>query len=80
MIRIYLKMKEQYIKTEMEYTFNFWMMLISGVVTRLVAMAVPFVIYKSLPDIGGWKEDEIYLIMALLSISEIGRASCRERV
>ena len=36
MIRIYLKMKEQYIKTEMEYTFNFWMMLISGVVTRLV--------------------------------------------
>ncbi len=44
MIRIYLKMKEQYIKTEMEYTFNFWMMLISGVVTRLVAMAVPFVI------------------------------------
>lgn len=70
MIRIYLKMKEQYIKTEMEYTFNFWMMLISGVVTRFVAMAVPFVIYKSLPDIGGWKEDEIYLIMALLSISD----------
>ena len=70
MIRIYLKMKEQYIKTEMEYTFNFWMMLISGVVTRLVAMAVPFVIYKSLPDIGGWKEDEIYLIMAHLSISD----------
>ena len=69
-IKIYLKMKEQYIKTEMEYTFNFWMMLISGVLTRLLAMAVPFVIYGSLPDIAGWKENEIYLIMALLSVSD----------
>ena len=34
MIQIFLKMKEQYIKTEMEYPLNFWLMLLSGVVTR----------------------------------------------
>lgn len=70
MFKIYLKMKEQYIKTEMEYAFNFWMMLISGVLMRILAMAVPFVIYSNIPDIAGWKKDEIYLIMALLSISD----------
>lgn len=70
MLKIFLKMKEQYIKTEMEYTFNFWMMLVSGVVTRLLALAVPFVIYVNIPDIAGWNRDEIWLIMAYLFIAE----------
>lgn len=69
-IKIFLKMKEQYIKTEMEYTANFWMMLLSGVVTRIVSMAAPFVIYSNIPDIAGWKRDEIYLIMSFLFIAE----------
>ena len=70
MIRIFLSMKAQYIKTEMEYSANFWMMLLSGVLTRLVSMAAPFVIYSNLPDIAGWKRDEIYLILAFLFIAE----------
>ena len=70
MIRIFLKMKEQYIKTEMEYPFNFWMMLIARVVTRFVGMAVPFVIYQNMPAIAGWQEEEIYLILAFLFIAE----------
>ncbi len=70
MIKIFLKMKEQYIKTEMEYKFNFWMMIISGVVTKLISLAVPFVIYSNIPSIAGWKAEEIYLIMAYLFISE----------
>ncbi len=70
MIKIFLKMKEQYIKTEMEYPLNFWMMLIAGVVTRLVTMAVPFAIYWNIPEIAGWKEEEIYLILAFLFIAE----------
>ena len=70
MIRIFLKMKEQYIKTEMEYPFNFWMMLLAGVVTRFVGMAVPFVICQNIPVIAGWKEEEVYLILAFLFIAE----------
>jgi ABC-type uncharacterized transport system, permease component len=70
MIRIFMKMKEQYIKTEMEYTFNFWMMLLSGILTKVLGMAVPFVIYSNVPDIAGWKRDEIFLIMSFLFIAE----------
>ncbi len=70
MLRIFLKLKEQYIKTEMEYTFNFWMMLISGILTRILIMAIPFVIYKNIPSIAGWQEHEIYLIMSFLFIAE----------
>lgn len=70
MIRIFMKMKEQYIKTEMEYTFNFWMMLVSGILTKVLSMAVPFVIYSNIPDIAGWKRDEIFLIMSFLFIAE----------
>ncbi len=70
MIRIFMKMKEQYIETEMEYTFNFWMMLLSGILTKVLGMAVPFVIYSNVPDIAGWKRDEIFLIMSFLFIAE----------
>ena len=70
MIRIFLALKSQYIKTEMEYTANFWMMLLSGVLTRVVSMAAPFVIYSNIPDIAGWKKDEIYLILSFLFIAE----------
>lgn len=70
MIRIFLSLKSQYIKTEMEYTANFWMMLLAGVLTRVVSMAAPFVIYSNLPDIAGWKKDEVYLILSFLFIAE----------
>lgn len=70
MIKIFLKMKEQYIKTEMSYPVNFWMMLISGVVMRGLMMAVPFVIYRNIPAMGGWLEAEVYLMMAFMFISE----------
>lgn len=70
MIKIFLALKAQYIKTEMEYTANFWMMLLSGVLTRMVSMAAPFVIYSNIPDIAGWEKDEIYLILSFLFIAE----------
>ena len=70
MIRIFLSMKAQYIKTEMEYAANFWMMLLSGVLSRVVSMAAPFVIYSNIPDIAGWQKDEIYLILSFLFIAE----------
>ncbi len=70
MLKIFLGLKEQYIKTEMEYTFNFWMMLLSGVLTKLLGMAVPFVICRNIPSIAGWMEEEIYLVMAYIFIAE----------
>lgn len=70
MVKIFIKMKAQYIKTEMEYKSNFWMMLFSGVLTKLLSMAVPFIIYQNIPSIDGWDENEIYLIMSFLFISE----------
>lgn len=70
MFKIFLGMKAQYIKTEMEYSANFWMMLLSGVLTRVVSMAVPFVIYSNIPDIAGWQRDEVYLVLSFLFIAE----------
>lgn len=70
MIQIFLKMKEQYIKTEMEYPLNFWLMLLSGVVTRFFGMLVPFIICSNIKTIAGWKQEEIYLIMSFLYLSE----------
>lgn len=70
MIKIFLTMKLQYIKTEMEYRFNFFMMLVSGVLTKLVGVAVPFVIYANIPSVAGWKREEVCLIMAFLFVAE----------
>lgn len=70
MIKIFIKLKEEYIKTEMEYTFNFWMMIISGVVMQILMLAIPFIIYKNIPMIYNWSEEEVYLIMIFLIISE----------
>ncbi|WP_321019004.1 ABC transporter permease [Eisenbergiella porci] len=70
MIQIFLKMKVQYIKTEMEYPLNFWLMLLSGVVTRFFGMLVPFIICSNIKTIAGWKQEEIYLIMSFLYLSE----------
>jgi len=70
MLKIFFMMKAQYIKTEMMYTANFWMMIFSGIVMRLLMLGIPFVIYRNIPDIAGWKESEIYLMMMLLLISE----------
>ena len=70
MLKIYFKMKEQYIKTEMEYTFNFWMMIFSGVLMRSLMLAIPYVIFRNIPDIAGWRESEVYLIMSFMFLSE----------
>ena len=70
MFKIFLSFKAQYLKTAMEYTFNFFMMYISGVVTRTLMLAVPFVLFRNIPAIAGWQEAEVYFIMALMFISE----------
>lgn len=70
MLKIYFMLKVQYLKTEMEYTFNFWMMVFSGVLMRGLMMAVPFVIFRNIPTIAGWTEPAVYLMMAFLFISE----------
>lgn len=70
MLKIFFKMKAQYIKTEMEYPINFWLMLFSGVLTRLFSLAIPFVIYQNIPNISGWQVEEIYLMICYLFIAE----------
>jgi len=70
MLRIYFMLKNQYLKTAMEYPFNFWMMFISGIVMRSLMMGVAFVLFRAVDDIGGFSEGEVYLMMALMFISE----------
>ena len=70
MIRIYFMFKAQYLKTQMEYTVNFWMMILSGIVMRSMMMGVVFVLFRNIPDIAGWQEGEIYLILGFIVISE----------
>lgn len=70
MLRIYLMLKNQYLKTAMEYPFNFWMMFIGGVLMRTLMMGVAFVLFRNVNAIGGFREGEVYLMMALMFISE----------
>jgi len=46
------------------------MMMISGVLTRVVLLAVPFVLYRNMTEIAGWKESEVYLILSFTFLSE----------
>jgi ABC-2 type transport system permease protein len=70
MIKIYFQFKAQYLKTQMEYTVNFWMLVFSGILMRTLAMGVVFVLYRNIPDIAGWKEGELYLILGFTFATE----------
>jgi len=70
MVKIFFLFKGQYLKTQMEYTANFWMMIFSGIVMRTMLMGVVFVLFRNIPDIAGWQEGEIYLILGFMIITE----------
>lgn len=70
MLRIYMTLKLQYLKTAMEYKLNFFMMVIAGVVMRTLFMGVAYVLFRNMPTIAGFSEGEVYLIMAFMLISE----------
>ena len=70
MLKIFLLFKTQTLKTEMEYTVNFWMMIFSGIIMRGLIMAVVFVLFRNIPDIAGWQEGEIYLLLGFIIITE----------
>lgn len=70
MLRIYFMLKSQYLKTAMEYKFNFWMMFAAGILMRTLMMGVAFVLFRSMPTIAGFTEGEVYFIMALMFVSE----------
>ncbi len=70
MFKIYFTLQTQYLKTEMGYTANFWMMMFSGVITRVALIAIPFVIFQNVPDVVGWSQAEVYFIIAFAFLSE----------
>ena len=70
MLRTYFMFKTQYLKTAMEYKFNFFMMVIAGMLMRTLMMAVAYVLFRNVPTIAGFSEGEVYLIMAFMYISE----------
>jgi ABC-2 type transport system permease protein len=70
MIKIYLQFKAQYLKTQMEYKANFIMMVLSGIIMRGLLMGVVFVLFYNIPDIAGWQEGEVYLILGFIILTE----------
>lgn len=70
MLKIYLMLKKQYLKTQMEYRLNFWLMILAGVVIRTLFMAVTSIIFNNVPSIGGYDREEVFLMFALFFISE----------
>lgn len=70
MLKIYWMIKSQYLKTAMEYRFNFWMMAVAGFLMRALMMGVAFVLYRNVPDIAGFTEGQVYLIMSFMFITE----------
>ena len=69
MIKVFFHLKTQYLKTQMEYTANFWMMIIAGIIVQTLFMGVVFVLFHNIPDIGGWQEGEMYLILGFMFAS-----------
>ena len=70
MLRIYLMLKKQYLKTQMEYRLNFCLMILAGVVIRTLFMAITYFIFSNVTSIGGFNRNEVYLMFALFFISE----------
>ncbi len=70
MLKTYWMIKSQYLKTAMEYRFNFWMMAVAGFVMRALMMGVAFVLYRNVPEIAGFTEGQVYLIMSFMFITE----------
>ncbi len=70
MLRVYWMIKSQYLKTAMEYRFNFWMMAAAGFLMRALMMGVAFVLYRNVPEIAGFTEGQVYLIMSFMFITE----------
>ncbi|MDD5897930.1 MAG: ABC-2 family transporter protein [Clostridia bacterium] len=70
MLKIYWMLKKQYLKTQMEYRLNFCLMMIAGVVIRTLFMAITYIIFNSIPSIGGYDRNEVFLMFALFFISE----------
>jgi len=69
MIKIFFHLKAQYLKTQMEYTANFWMMIISGIIMQTLFMGVVFVLFHNIPDVAGWQAGEMYLILGFMFAS-----------
>ena len=70
MLKIYWMLKAQYLKTAMEYRFNFWLMAVAGFLMRTLMMGVAFVLYRNVPSIAGFSEGQVYLIMSFMFITE----------
>jgi ABC-2 type transport system permease protein len=70
MLKMYWTIKAQYLKTAMEYRFNFWMMAASGFLMRGLLLGVAFVLYRNVPQIAGFTEGQVYLIMSFMFITE----------
>ncbi len=70
MIGVYLRFKALAIRVALEYKANFWIMMISGIFMRGLFFLVAMILYRNIPDIAGWSEGELYLIMSYLFLSE----------
>lgn len=70
MIRAFLSIKNQCVKSEMAYKVNFYLLIFAGIITKLVGLGVPFILFERTNDIMGWSRNELYLVMVYIIISE----------
>ena len=70
MTALFFRIKAQYLKTAMEYPLNFWMMAIAGILMRGSVYLAVFILYSSIPQIPGWTESELYLLLSFMYLSE----------
>lgn len=70
MIRAFLSIKNQCIKSERAYKANFYLLVFAGIITKFVGFGVPFILFEGTSNIAGWSRNEIYLVMAYIIIAE----------
>lgn len=67
--RLYFLIEAQYIKARMQYRADFIISSIGMFFTSLATLAVFWVLFKSIPDLGGWTFMEMVFIYAFYMIA-----------
>lgn len=70
MMHMYLAIKSQYLKTQMGYRLNFFLMIFVGVLVRTMIMGAVYVIFQNMPVIAGFSQNEVYFMLSFFFISE----------
>lgn len=67
---LYRRLFGQQLKAILEYQTDFWIMIVSAVLTQLLGIVFLQVVYSRIPDINGWSFWEVAFMYAMIYMTE----------